>query len=143
MKRYLILLVMLCLLVSTVFVMSCGGNTDTDTSTDTTTDTDTNVDTSTDTGNVVVEKTYVITLKDQEGDAIANAKISIVDKDDTYAYAIFNLGEKEENIEITAENSTLRDLWAKENISSSDKTPLTIPPHTTRILKSTKRAVFN
>jgi hypothetical protein len=25
----------------------------------------------------------------------------------------------------------------------SDKTPLTIPPHTTRILKSTKRAVFN
>ena len=82
MKRYLILLVMLCLLVSTVFVMSCGGNTDTDTSTDTTTDTDTSVDTSTDTGNVVVEKTYVITLKDQEGDAIANAKISIVDKDD-------------------------------------------------------------
>ena len=64
-------------------------------------------------------------------------------EDDTYAYAIFNLGEKEENIEITAENSTLRDLWAKENISSSDKTPLTIPPHTTRILKSTKRAVFN
>lgn len=82
MKRYLILLVMLCLLVSTVFVMSCGGNTDTDTSTDTTTDTDTSVDASTDTGNVVVEKTYVITLKDQEGDAIANAKISIVDKDD-------------------------------------------------------------
>ena len=62
---------------------------------------------------------------------------------EAYAYAIFNLGEKEENIEITAENSTLRDLWAKENISSSDKTPLTIPPHTTRILKSTKRAVFN
>ena len=78
MKRFLILLVMLCLLVSTVFVISCGGNTDTDTSKDTTSDTDTSVDTSTDT-DTVKEVNYVITVKDQEGNVIAGAKIIIYD----------------------------------------------------------------
>jgi hypothetical protein len=64
-------------------------------------------------------------------------------EDGNYAYAIFNLGEKEENIEITNENSVIRDLWAKENISSSDKMSLTIHPHTAKILKITNRASFN
>ena len=94
---------MLCLLVSTVFVMSCGGNTDTDTSTDTTTDTDTSVDTSTDTGNVVVEKTYVITLKDQEGDAIADAKISIVDKDGSEVKSVTTDSEGKVTVTVSGE----------------------------------------
>lgn len=64
-------------------------------------------------------------------------------EDNTYAYALFNLGEKEENIEITAENSIIRDLWAKEDISSDQKTTLTIHPHTAKILKITNKASFN
>ena len=75
-----------------------------------------------------------------------NRYLDILEKqleDGSYAYAIFNLGEKEESIQITTENSTLCDLWAKEDISSSDKTSLTVYPHTTRILKSTSKAIFN
>ena len=64
-------------------------------------------------------------------------------EDGTYAYALFNLGEKEENIEINAENSIIRDLWAKEDISSALKTTLTIHPHTAKILKITNKASFN
>ncbi len=81
MKRFLILFMMLCVVVSAMAIMSCGNN-NTDTNTDTAADTDSSADTSTDTDNVVKEATYVIILKDQEGDVIANAKISIVDKDD-------------------------------------------------------------
>ncbi|MBQ4509774.1 MAG: carboxypeptidase regulatory-like domain-containing protein [Clostridia bacterium] len=81
MKRFLILFMMLCLIMTAFMVASCGGNTDTDT--DTNTDTDTSVDTSTDTDqNVDKELTCEITVKDQEGDTIADAKISIVDKDE-------------------------------------------------------------
>ncbi len=80
MKRFLTLFMVLCLIFVAMSVVSCGGNTDTNT--DTNSDTDTSVDTSTDTGSTVVEKTYTITLKDQEGDIIKDAKISIVDKDD-------------------------------------------------------------
>lgn len=80
MKRFLTLFMVLCLIFVAMSVVSCGGNTDTNT--DTNSDTDTSVDTSTDTGSAVVEKTYTITLKDQEGDIIKDAKISIVDKDD-------------------------------------------------------------
>jgi hypothetical protein len=79
MKRFLTLFMVLCLIFVAMSVVSCGGNTDTNT--DTNSDTDTSVDTSTDTGSAVVEKTYTITLKDQEGDIIKDAKISIVDKD--------------------------------------------------------------
>ena len=64
-------------------------------------------------------------------------------EDGKYAYALFNLGENEENIEITAENSIIRDLWAKEDISSSTKTTITIHPHTAKILKITNKASFN
>ena len=103
MKRFLILLVMLCLLVSTVFVISCGGNTDTDTSTDTTSDTDTSVDTSTDTDNTPAETTYVIILKDQEGDAIANSSISILDRNDNEVKSVTTDSEGKVTVSVSGE----------------------------------------
>ena len=58
-------------------------------------------------------------------------------EDGAYAYAFFNLGEVSEKITpSTKPDSTVRDLWAKENISHSGKITLEIPPHTVRILKS-------
>ena len=79
MKRLLILFMMLCLILSLVALISCGGNTDTDTNTDTTTDTDSSVSTDTDTAK---ENDYIITVKDQDGNGVANSKITILDKDE-------------------------------------------------------------
>ena len=81
MKRFVILFMMLCLIVSTVAIMSCGGN-DTDTNTDTNSDTNSSVDTNTDTDDANKEISYVITVKDQEGTVVSNAKITIVDGND-------------------------------------------------------------
>ncbi|MBO5356633.1 MAG: carboxypeptidase regulatory-like domain-containing protein [Clostridia bacterium] len=79
MKRFLTLFVVLCLILTAMALASCGGGNDTDTNTDTNTDTSTDTSTDTDTK---TEVTYVITVKDQDGEVIANAKISILDSDD-------------------------------------------------------------
>jgi alpha-galactosidase len=75
-----------------------------------------------------------------------NRYLDILEKqleDGSYAYAIFNLGQINENIEITTENSEIRDLWAKEDISNINKTSIIVHPHTTKILKITNKASFN
>ncbi len=75
-----------------------------------------------------------------------NRYLDILEKqleDGSYAYAIFNLGQINENIEITTENSVIRDLWAKEDISNINKTSIIVHPHTTKILKITNKASFN
>ena len=63
-------------------------------------------------------------------------------EDGAYAYAIFNLGDDAESVEIIAENSVVFDLWAKENISCASLSQLTVHPHTAKILKSTMKATF-
>ena len=75
-----------------------------------------------------------------------NRYLDILEKqlsDGTFAYAIFNFGNTEEKIEINADNSQVRDLWAKEDIITKDKISFTSYPHTARILKSTLKATFN
>ena len=58
-------------------------------------------------------------------------------EDSQMAYALFNLGEVSEKVVLLAENgATVRDLWAKENVSHKGSITLEIPPHTVRILKS-------
>jgi len=61
-------------------------------------------------------------------------------QDGTYAYAFFNFGEKEESCtSLLDKTSTLRDLWAKENLGTAKEFPLTLPKHTVRIVKSEKK----
>lgn len=85
MKKILILFMMLCVILSAMAAISCGGGNDTDTGSDTIvdtnseSDTDTSVDTDTD---KVVEVTYTVTVKDQDGIVIKNAMIHILDEND-------------------------------------------------------------
>ena len=83
MKRFLTLFLMLCLIFTAMAFASCGGGNDTDTDTDTSADTSkyTNTDTDTDTDTQVKEITYVITLSDQDGALISNARVSIFNGD--------------------------------------------------------------
>ncbi len=73
-----------------------------------------------------------------------NATLDVYEKlleDGTYAYAFFNMGETEETVTAKfSEASTLRDLWAKEDIDTCDALSLTMPTHTVRIVKSKMKA---
>lgn len=61
-------------------------------------------------------------------------------EDGSYAYAIFNMGEKEETVLSTfAEETMLRDVWAKEDLGSFTSAEFTLAPHTVRILKSSSK----
>lgn len=64
-------------------------------------------------------------------------------EDGAYAYAIFNIGKTDEKIKISGgENSQIRDLWAKENISENGKATVTSYSHTALVLKSTTKLEF-
>ncbi len=73
-----------------------------------------------------------------------NATLDVYEKlleDGTYAYAFFNMGETEETVTAKfSEASTLRDLWAKEDINTCDSLSLAMPAHTVRIIKSKIKA---
>ena len=74
-----------------------------------------------------------------------NRYLDILEKqleDGSYAYAIFNLGDSDERLEMIAENSVVFDLWAKENLSNYSLSQLTVCSHTAKILKSTTKAMF-
>lgn len=64
-------------------------------------------------------------------------------EDGSYAYAIFNIGEAEAQIEMTAGDSVIRDVWAKEDVSRTGNFTFTSYPHTVRILKSLIKASFS
>ena len=70
-----------------------------------------------------------------------NRHIDVFEKklqDGTLAYAVFNFGETDETVELSSsEKSTVRDLWAKEDISHFGDVSLKVFSHTARILKST------
>ena len=88
MKRFLILLTVLCLSLSVIAFASCGGNntdTSSNTSSDTSSDTASDKVSDTDSDKVtdeIKDVTYVITLTDQESTVIVGAKLFIVDSYD-------------------------------------------------------------
>ena len=52
------------------------------------------------------------------------------------AYAAFNLSEKEQNVQIKLDkNSSVRDLWAKENLGTMESIAIQMQPHTARIFR--------
>ena len=55
-----------------------------------------------------------------------------------YAFAIFNLGETEENVKVYLdEMSTVRDVWAKEDLKDSETITLAaMPPHSVRLFRT-------
>ena len=76
-------------------------------------------------------------LREKNGDVFVDVFEKLLE-DGSYAYAIFNLGETTEKIKITLdEKSTLRDLWAKEDLCHTGGLKLELDPHTVRIFKST------
>ena len=59
--------------------------------------------------------------------------------DGSAAIAAFNLGETKENVKIYLDGySSVRDVWAKRDISKDDKISIGMPPHTVRIFKVTE-----
>ena len=59
-------------------------------------------------------------------------------EDNTFAYALFNIGENTENITLKADGECkIRNLWAKKDVSENGILSLTLYPHTATILKST------
>jgi len=53
------------------------------------------------------------------------------------AYAAFNLGKTEEKISIYLdEECTVRDVWAKKDLSNTSRISLTMKPHTVRIFRT-------
>lgn len=70
-------------------------------------------------------------------------KLDIIEKeleDGSFAYAFFNIGETEQKVysEFSC-TPTLRDLWAKEDLESTQHLWLQLPPHSARILKSSQK----
>ena len=62
-------------------------------------------------------------------------------EDGSFAYALFNLGECEEQIKTElSEISNIRDVWAKENLAFDKELDVTMPAHTVRIFKCDKKA---
>lgn len=60
-------------------------------------------------------------------------------EDGTLGYAFFNFGESEEMFTANfTEQSTLRDVWLKEDIGTMDTLSLAMSRHTVRIIKSPK-----
>lgn len=56
-----------------------------------------------------------------------------------YAIALFNLGEKKENVTIYLdENSKIRDVWAKEDMKEAERISAEMYPHTVRIFRISK-----
>ena len=73
----------------------------------------------------------------------SDCKLDILEKelaDGSFAYAFFNIGETELKVfsQFSA-TATLRDLWAKEDLESTQHLWLQLPPHCARILKSSQK----
>lgn len=61
-------------------------------------------------------------------------------KDGSFAYAIFNLSQKDENVKMSFEDeSKLRDLWAKEDLEATRELQISLKGHTVRIIKAQKK----
>ena len=61
-------------------------------------------------------------------------------RDGSYAYAIFNLGKKNERVRMTFEgNCLLRNVWEKSDIGVFGEIAMQIPSHTVKIIKSEKK----
>jgi len=57
-------------------------------------------------------------------------------EDGSCSYAVFNLGESEQNVALTfPEETQVRDVWAKQDLGKTARLQLQIPPHCTRIFK--------
>ena len=84
-------------------------------------------------------ETAVPVLRHQKEDSILDVFEKKLE-DGSYAYAIFNMGEEEETVLSTfAEETLLRDVWAKEDLGSFASAEFTLKPHTVRILKSNSK----
>ncbi len=60
-----------------------------------------------------------------------------------YAFAVFNLGETTETVKLYFDElSSIRDVWAKENLSDSKTLTLTeMPPHSVRLFRTASKSV--
>ena len=84
-------------------------------------------------------ETAIPVLRYQKDDSVLDVFEKKLE-DGSYAYAIFNLGEKEETVSIAfAEEVMLRDVWAKEDLGQFASLELAMAPHTVRILKSSSK----
>ncbi len=64
-------------------------------------------------------------------------------ENDDYAYAAFNMGEEEAHGRLAfAEETRLRDVWTKADMGSCRDWDFALPPHTVRIVRASRRAVF-
>lgn len=84
-------------------------------------------------------ETAIPVLRYQKDDSVLDVFEKKLE-DGSYAYAIFNMGQKEERVSSAfAEEAMLRDVWAKEDLGRFASLELTMAPHTVRILKSSSK----
>jgi alpha-galactosidase len=77
-------------------------------------------------------------IKIDEGDKTIHVFKKIL-QDGKTAYALFNLGESEQAISVDLDGeSSLRDVWAKENLPNTDMLSVNLKPHTTRVFVTKK-----
>lgn len=83
--------------------------------------------------------TAVPVYQDERDDSI----LDVIEKeleDGSFAYAFFNLGETKQTVLAKLQDeSTVRDVWAKEDLADTKYLDLTLMPHTVRILKCSKK----
>ena len=97
-KKFLTLLLAICMIVSVLSLTSCGGN---DGSDDTTND-----DTNNDGGNVVTDKTYTVTILDGDNNPVVGVKLVITDEK-TYPSAISDVNGKA-SVQLPADTTTVK-----------------------------------
>ena len=76
-------------------------------------------------------------IKQEDGKIIHVFKKNLVG--DRVAYALFNLGETTEKVNVELEGvCNVRDVWAKEDLPNSNVISYQMPPHTTKVLITKK-----
>ena len=78
---------------------------------------------------------FIMDEKDEKKIHIYKKELSNGDR----AFAVFNMGETEETVEIDIEGDfCVRDVWAKEDMGRMDKISIKTYPHTVRIFRISK-----
>lgn len=75
-------------------------------------------------------------LIEEQGNKIIHAFKKMLSNDDI-AYCIFNLGKTEETVKLYLDgNSSVRDLWAKEDMKPTKMLTIQMMPHTVRVFRT-------
>jgi len=63
-------------------------------------------------------------------------------EDGDTAYAIFNMGEREESFDVEFDGgSNIRDVWSKEDLGVVSTLSFSMPKHTVRIIKGSSKLI--